>query len=196
MVTGVLPAWFSHSAKLSGYDYPDARIGAVTLYMPLGELPARSCYLPQRYAQVLGDIYLQLGLQRSFIENAQSSAPSMISIFEVEEKPANHQLRILVGRVGDDCATMLQQQLDTLRQQQGEVIYLDIPLSDPASHFAAEEARALGFFFGALMVDRRGCDHLRLQYFETHLAAPEHMVIASPEAQALLTFVLSDRSVT
>lgn len=195
VVTGVLPAWFSQRAKVSGYDHPHARIGAVTLYMPLGELPARTCYLPQRYAPVLSDIYQQLRLQRNFLDAAPSSLQSAMSVFEVEDKPANHQRRVLLQRVGGDCSSILQQQLAELRSQQGEVIYLDIPLSDPAGHFAVEEARALGFFFGALMVDRRGSDHLRLQYYETQRAAPEHMIIASPEAQALLEFVLNDREV-
>lgn len=34
-VTGVPPAWFSQSAKVAGYDYPDARIGAMALLMPV-----------------------------------------------------------------------------------------------------------------------------------------------------------------
>lgn len=193
VVTGVLPAWFSHRAKVSGYDYPDARIGAVTLYMPLADLPTRACYLPHRYAQVLNAIYQNLGLPRNFIEVAQPAARPETSVFEVEEKPANLQRRILLTRIGDDCGALLQQQLAELGRRQEEVAYLDIPLSDPGGYFAVEEARALGFFFGALMVDRRGCDHLRLQYFDAKRAAPEHMVIASPEAQSLLEFVLNDR---
>ena len=57
VVTGVLPAWFSSNASISGYDYPDTRIGAVTLFMPLAALPKRVCYLPAIYRQVLQQLY-------------------------------------------------------------------------------------------------------------------------------------------
>jgi hypothetical protein len=56
VVTGVLPAWFSKGASISGYGYPDTCIGAVTLFMPLAAPPKRVCYLPASYRQILEPI--------------------------------------------------------------------------------------------------------------------------------------------
>jgi hypothetical protein len=192
VVTGALPAWFAKNAKVEGYDYPDARIGAVTLFMPLAPLPTRVCYVPGVYAQVLNSIYDKLALNRSFVAEGSAAPAPARSVFSIEEKPDNAQLRIVLERTGSDFLDALDQAMVQLNREEYEVIYLDIPLNDPATNYAVAQARGRGFFFGALMVDRRGCDRLRLQNYDCALAAPEAMVVASDEARLLLDYILAD----
>jgi hypothetical protein len=192
IVTGVLPAWFSRRARVAGYDYPDARIGAVTLYMPLGSLPRRVCYLPPCYESVLSELYARLSLQRDFLARSDAYRLPATSRVALEQKTSNLQYRILLEQTGADLPDLLQQYVSQSLQKNIEVVYLDVPLSDPAAPVAVEAAREQGFCFGALMVDRRGCDRLRLQRYEQHLAAPEQMIVSSPDARALLDYVLRD----
>jgi len=194
VVTGVLPAWFSKEASVSGYDYPDARIGAVCLYMPLAGLPARTCYLPEPYADVLAGIYRQLHASRDLQSCPEVSAVPVNSTCSSEDKPLNGQRRLLLERTGRDFDELLSRHVgECFERGEREVLYLDIPLSDPGCEQAVRVARQQGLFFGALMVDRRGCDRLRMQRFDARLAAPEHMVVATDEARALLEFVLQDQ---
>jgi GNAT superfamily N-acetyltransferase len=193
VVTGILPAWFSKEAKVSGYDYPDVRIGAVTLFMPLGVLPERSVYIPERYVAVLTDIYSRLALPRHVLPCSQSEVLPPATDSRLEVKPSNGQYRVLLESVGADLATVITTAISSAAQEGLEVSYVDIPLNDPRVDFAVEQVRSQGFFFGALMVDRRGCDRLRMQRFEAGVAAPEQIVIGSVEAADLLAFVLNDR---
>jgi len=189
VVTGVLPAWFSERAKVAGYGYPDARIGAVCLYMPLAPLPARSCYLPHPYAGELRRIYGELGADRRLIASPDPVTEPAVTTLEIEDKPANSQRRVLVHRCGVDFAGALEA---TLRNTPRAVTYLDLPLWDAAVGRATACAREQGFRFGALMVDRRGGDRLRLQSYDSGIAAPGAMVLASDSARRLLDFVLAD----
>lgn len=192
-VTGVLPAWFSGKANVAGYDYPAGRIGAVTLFMPLGSLPTRASYLPEIYAPVLNSIYASLAIKRSLVTVDDEALAPARSIFSVDEKFDNAQLRIVFEQTGDDFHAVLARVMAEFQRKKFEVIYLDISLNDPASNLAVSKARAQGFFFGALMVDRCGSDKLRLQSYDCNLANPEAMVISSEEAKSLLEYVLADQ---
>ena len=193
VVTGVLPAWFSRQARVTGYDYPDARIGAVCLYMPLGALPARTVYLPAPYAQVLRGIYAELPAERDLQDCTETVQFPACTVLSLEDKPRNGQRRVLLERTGSDFDSVLAELLHDCDEAGREVIYLDIPLADPGCERAVQVARAQGMFFGALMVDRRGCDRLRMQRYDDILAAPDYMVLATPQARALLDFVQVDR---
>lgn len=195
VVTGVLPAWFTERAQVDGYPYPPGkRIGAVTLYLPMGQLPQRACYLPARYASVLSDIYQRLDAPRELLA-ASAVAPEVpTSACELECKTANRQLRLVVSQIGSDIGQRVRQ-LVVNRGADNEVLYLDLPLADAAIDVAVNCAVEAGFFYGALMVDRCGGDRLRLQYYDPELAAPGAMVIASAEGRALRDLiVLESRS--
>lgn len=193
VVTGVLPAWFNRNARVAGYDYPDARIGAVALYMPLASGPARTCYLPADYEAILRKIYGELSLERFLKPCLEEGVLPAHTSSTLDLKPANRQLRLVVDRIGEDFPAVISRQLQRVSTDQYEVLYLDLPLSDAAVNRATVEARDRGFFFGALMIERRGGDRLRLQFYGPASAAAGHMVLASPQAEELLAFVMADQ---
>lgn len=193
VVTGLLPAWFSKRAKVAGYAYPDARIGAVTLLMPLAVFPDRRIYLPAQYHQVLSWLCARLPMSRHIEPAETSPAPSERSRISCDLGVQNLQRKLLLQTIGDDLESVLADHLVQSAAMGEEVVYLDIPLATAASGYAATCANKLGFFFGALMVERGGTDRLRMQRYIKTLAAPRHMVVASVEAQELLEFVLTDQ---
>jgi hypothetical protein len=195
VVTGILPGWFSRKVKASGYEYPDARIGSVLLYMPLAPLPKRANYIPEIYSDVLSDTYARLGLDRDLkVADRKAFLPAKTSYF-VDSKMANKHLRVVIERIGMDLIDVVRQLLPRSAPPEYEVVYLDLPLSDPAVGYAVENARQLRFFYGALMIERCGSDWLRLQRYDRHLVAPEAMKIASEVGVNLLSFILSDSQV-
>lgn len=193
-VTGILPAWFSRRTRVSGYDYPDARIGAVSLLMPLDAFPGRSVYLPSSYAAILTDLYGHLPLEREFSPLFQESAARGDTQMQSSSVPMNQQRRLFVQRAGSDFAARLQSELASAAAEEEEVCYLDIAMSDPGIDFTVATARSEGFFFGGLLVERGGTDRLRLQRYAAGLAAPQHMVLASDEATWLMQVVLDDQA--
>ncbi len=196
VVTGILPGYFYRKANIAGYDYPDARIGAVAIYMPLASLPTRVCYLPDIYDDVLRATYQRLDINRKLINEDNTIPIPSTTCFGIDAKSANKHLRIMIQRIGADLSKAIQKYLIPNNSERYEVTYLDIPLCDPAAAYAVKQARELGFFYGALMVDRRGSDQLRLQRYDETLVAPEAMVIASADGRALLNFILSDSKTT
>lgn len=193
VVTGILPAWFSRKAKAAGYDFPDARIGAVTLLMPLSELPKRRVFLPSRYEAILGSLYGSFPFERECVPAVAQVPPASYTVLQCDTGALNLQRRLTVQQVGRDLEVILSMQLEQSAANDEEVVYLDIPLCEPLAEYAAQCANRLGFFFGAIMIERDSTDRLRLQRYVKKLAAPEHMVVASMEAQELLAFVLSDQ---
>lgn len=73
-----------------------------------------------------------------------------------------------------------------------EVSYIDLPLDNPNIDLAVEISRKQGFFFGGLLVERCGCDRLRLQKVQPELFDPAGLSIASERGGELLKFILGD----
>ena len=116
------------------------------------------------------------------------------SVLRIDDKPANAQIRIILDGTGVDLGRLLEQTLNSALERGREVIYLDVSLADPAVDAAVEIARNNGFFFGALLVDRLGCDRLRLQCYDPAVAAPNSMVVATEQGQALLDYIVEDQA--
>lgn len=193
VVTGVLPAWFSRSARVDGYPYPAGRrIGAVCLYMPLAALPDRRVILPSAYADLLAGIYRRLPAERELLAAGAAPLRPGPSQLRRDDKPGNGLRRLVVDSAGADLPRQIEE-LAASGSSGIEVQLLDLSLSDERIDHAVRLARRAGFCFGALMVDRCGTDYLRLQRYDDSLVSPEAMVIASPEAQALLEQVLLER---
>jgi len=193
VVTGILPAWFSRHARIEGYDYPDVRIGAVTLFMPLGSMRSRACYLPPCYENVLRELYGDLALERTLVvSDASAVCGEYTTHYRSEAKRQNAQVRIVLERIGSDVAERLADCKRMFEDGTNEVMYIDVPLGDPVGATAVVAARALGFFFGALMIDRCGDDHLRMQHYHQKSVATDAMVLASEKTKALLEFIVAD----
>ncbi len=193
VTTGVLPAWFGRHANVTGYQYPDVRRGAVSLYMPIVEAPLRRVYLPGSYAETLHAIYSEVPVPRDFGQPLPSTAPAEKGRYTALEQAGNQQCRIIVHEAGADLPALLLKHRSACDQRACEVIYVELPLGDASIEYAVACARDAGFFYGNLLIERRNTDFLRLQYYPESLAAPDAMALHGERTLALSDFVQADR---
>jgi hypothetical protein len=91
--------------------------------------------------------------------------------------------------VGRRLAEETRRQLDA----GAEVVYLNLPLNQPATPHACEEAVKQGYFFsGVGPLFAPDGDALRLQFLSVPLDL-SLLIVHSPLARALLEFVAADR---
>ena len=191
--TGVLPAWFGRHARVTGYQYPDVRRGAVSLYMAIVPAPQRRVYLPGAYAQTLTGIYSGVAVPRTF-EQAPSTAnlPAQ-GQYETLDHPGNQQRRVIVHQAGEDLAGLAAAHRQACDEGNYEVLYMELALNDAAVEYAVSQARSAGLFYGNLLIERRDTDYLRLQYYPENVAAPAAMALYGKQTIALSEFVQADR---
>ncbi|GMU53348.1 MAG: hypothetical protein AMXMBFR33_24940 [Candidatus Xenobia bacterium] len=163
------------------------RTSCVLYVQYLSRPPARPVYLPDRYRELLLQLYDRLGDQ---VSPQDASALAGEGALTVELKPCFQTGRIRVTRPGEDSPTALAQALRDLCQLgQAQAVYLELPLDDPATPELTLRARELGFFFSALGPQ----DWLRLQW----VAQPVDMgalKLNSDQTRALRDFIQADRS--
>ncbi|MCE7870909.1 hypothetical protein DYH09_11080 [bacterium CPR1] len=164
------------------------RTSCVLYVQNLTRPPARPVYLPDRYRDLLLQLYGHLGDHQ--VNAQEASAFSGAGALTVELKPYFQTGRIRVTRSGEDSPTALSQALRDLCQLgQAQAVYLELSLGDPATPELTLRARELGFFFSALGPQ----DWLRLQW----IAQPVDLgalKLNSDQAKALRDFIQADRS--
>ena len=71
-------------------------------------------------------------------------------------------------------------------------IYVDLPLSHPASCDAGDSLEELGFFFGCIIPEAREGDVLRLQYLNNVEIIPNDVHTASDFGRELLETIFQE----
>ena len=171
----------------------EGRRGSVALfYMKANAEPARVVYPPAVYQEITWRIIEHNGLRRT-IENIPS--PEMPSSSQVSAKVRHdHNLAFLrVEEPGADLAELVRVRLRELCLHHVDCIYVDLPLSYPATGQAGAWLMDLGFFLGGIIPEAyRGAtdgDVLRLQYLNNVEINPEDVQAASDFGCVLLEMV-------
>lgn len=193
VVTGLFPAHFNRNATVSGFDRPECRIGSVFLYQPLRETPLRSVYLPSDYRDVLSGLYDRLSINRTLnCAPAPSGMPTSSFTSQIAGQD-NGDRRLIVNRIGSDVLDVFADLHEPGAGGVCEVSYIDLPLNDPCIEHGVAMARKCGYFFGALVVERRGTDWLRMQYYAPENVSYSTMVIYSQHGEDVLRFIRQDQ---
>jgi hypothetical protein len=98
-----------------------------------------------------------------------------------------------VAEYGADLVSQVEYRLRELRTRHIDCIYIDLPLSDPATPQYCASLEMLGFFFGAIIPEHAGGDILRLQYLNNVDVRVGEIVTASEFGRELLDYVLRGR---
>jgi len=75
-----------------------------------------------------------------------------------------------------------------------DCIYLDLPLSNPATQRSCANLEMLGFSFGGIIPELYDGDVLRLQYLNNVEVNPETIQVASDFGKELLDYVIKART--
>ena len=159
---GYIPASVSYKQISEGGE---GRRGSVALfYMRVRDEPEREIYPPAPYLEAVRRVVEQNGLRR-MVGEVQGAAlhPSRMSV-EVRQ---DHNLAFLrVEEPGADLEELVHGHLRDLSLHRVDCVYVDLPLSHPATQRSAAGLQNLGVFFGGIIPEAHpgGGDVLRLQY--------------------------------
>jgi serine/threonine-protein kinase RsbW len=168
------------------------RIPSIMLYLPLGEAPARTAYVPERYREVASDIYSRIGLERQLVE-ADADLSDEPTRLRLVLETARSLTRIVVERAVRDLVFEVSKVLQEVASSDAQIVHLDLRLSDPSTPRSVELLRGLGFFFGGILPELRDGDVIRLQSAREEPRDRSGIEVFSEVGERLLDFVLDDR---
>ncbi|CAN5680370.1 hypothetical protein BH20ACT12_BH20ACT12_00250 [soil metagenome] len=159
---GYIPA--SVSYKQIGEEREGRRGSVALFYMRVKDEPEREIYPPAPYLEAVRRVVEYNGLRRVLGEASDPALhPSRMSV-EVRQ---DHNLAFVrIDEPGADLEALVRSHLRDLSLHRVDCVYVDLPLSHPATAGAAAGLENLGVFFGGIIPEAHpgGGDVLRLQY--------------------------------
>ncbi len=191
--TGILLA---HAPQTLSYrqiqEQQTQRITTVLFYLRTNDEPERTVYPPFHHKSMVARIF-EYGHFRRKIE--RPSAREALNIGESAQIDVNVNVDFGIGvlrvaRWGADIQDLIRVRLRELCLSRLDVIFVDLPLSDPATSAFCAPIEALGFFFAGVVPELAGGDVLRLQYLNNVSVDPSKVVVVSDFAKELFKYVL------
>src|SRR5919107_1195393 len=159
---GYIPA--SVSYKQIGDERADRRGSVALFYMRVRDEPEPEIYPPPPYLEEIRRVVEHNGLRRTIGEFPDPTLQHSLMSVEVHQ---DHNLAFLrVEEPGADLEELVHRHLRDLSLHRVDCVYVDLPLSDPATQRTAAGLENLGVFFGGVIPEAHpvGGDVLRLQY--------------------------------
>jgi serine/threonine-protein kinase RsbW len=191
---GYIPS--SVSYKEISEDKEGQRGSVALFYMRVNTEPKRDAYPPVAYREGAQQVIEHNGLPRS-IKNASDVEISNSSQVSVNVRQDHNLAFLRVEEPGADLAEVVRLRLRELCLHHIDCIYLDLPLSHPATAQAGDGLRDLGFFFGCIIPEAHGGDIggdvLRLQYLNNIEIKASDVHTASDFGGELLGLIFRQR---
>lgn len=189
---GLLLGASPQEVAMAGFDADEqGRRSLVSMVIPLAGGPPRTSYLPEHLIPTYLDLAERLGLQREAVAN--DVHPDGTSQFHISSQMAAGRARVALQRLAPDALQRIAQEVNSLETQRLGVIYLDIPLSDPAAARAIRIAEERQFFWAALLPDARpDGDVLRMQRLAPVPIDFSHIQTITDHGAAMVEFILSE----
>jgi len=168
----------------------EQRQAVVLMYNRLNREPDRVVYPPYQHRTVIGKIYEHGGFRRT-PGDAAANPGDADALTHLEIK-ANHDMGLAFFRVlqyGNDFQDCVRYHLLEMRRQRMDCIFLDLPLSAPATASSCAAAEILGFFFAGIVPELDHGDVLRLQYLNNVKIDPAQTVVVSDFGKELFAYV-------
>ena len=178
-----------HFLGLSG-EQPQ-RISCLLYYLHLGEPEKRNVCVPSQHKPIVEEIYRNLGFPVEFREERVPEGKGSCSV-RVDSGAAKAIVK--VERVGTDTAHAVRHARRELTEHShAEVVFIEMPLNDPATPYAVEALEEYGFSFAGIAPHfSKSGDVLRLVYL-TQPLDQEHIVTYEDFAGRLVKYALSEQ---
>ncbi len=191
---GYIPA--SVSYRQIGEEREGRRGSVALFYMRVSDEPEREIFPPVPYLEEVRRVVEHNGLRR-VISGVPGPAlqPSRMSV-EVRQ---DHNLAFVrVDEPGPDLTESVHRHLRDLCLHRVDCVYVDLPLSHPATPDAAAGLEGLGVFFGGIIPEAHagGGDVLRLQYLNNVEVRAGDVSTASDFGEELLNLIFRQDSPT
>jgi anti-sigma regulatory factor (Ser/Thr protein kinase)/RimJ/RimL family protein N-acetyltransferase len=171
-------------------EAPEQRQAVVLMYNRLNREPDRMVYPPYQHRTVIGKIYENGGFNRTF-GDVSETRDGMAGLSHVEIN-ASHDLGMAFFKLikyGADFQDCVRYHLRDMCLQKIDCIFLDLPLSNPATAQSCAAAEILGFFFAGMIPELDNGDFLRLQYLNNVKIDPSKTVVVSDFGKYLFDYI-------
>jgi serine/threonine-protein kinase RsbW len=192
--TGFLLGYIPPSVayKDIGEDRAGRRGSVALFYMRANEEPEREIHPPGRFQDAVGRVVEHNGLRREVVEVTDCTLPTASRVHLRVRR--DHNLALLrVLEPGEDLPGLVRVRLRELCLHRLDVIYVDLPLSHPATQACGARLEELGFFFGGLLPELMDGDVLRLQYLNNVEIERGDVSTASDFGEELLELIFEQR---
>ena len=169
---------------------------AVLFYTRLNEEPWRDVYPPFHHQTIVRRIYERNSLRRNIMNALDVKVPADIpssSQVDVRVQTDASRAFMLVAQYGADLEELVKFRLRELCLRKIDCIYIDLPLSHPATPKFCASLEMLGFFFAGVIPEMLNGDVLRLQYLNNVDVDLENAQITSDFGKELLDYVTKAR---
>ena len=180
---GYIPATVSY--KQIGEDREGRRGSVALFYMRVSDEPEREIHPPAAYREEIQAVIEHNGLRRVIADTVEPQIPSL-SRMSVEVRRDHNLAFVRIEEPGTDLAELVGGHLRDLSLHRVDCVYVDLPLSHPATRRAG--LNNLGIFFGGIIPEAHaaGGDVLRLQYLNNVEVEPGDVSTASDFGHELL----------
>ena len=169
------------------------RQAAILFYTRFNEEPRRDIYPPFHHQAIIRRIYEKNDLRRTIMNALDIKEPAQIlpaSRVDVRVKTEASRAFMLIVQYGSDLEELVKYRLRELCLQKIDCIFIDLPLSHPATPKFCASLEMLGFFFAGIIPEMSDGDVLRLQYLNNVDIAIESTQIASDFGKELFSYVM------
>src|SRR5215204_5733217 len=184
---GYIPA--SVSYKQIGEEREGRRGSVALFYMRVQDEPEREIFPPVNYLEEVTRVVEHNGLRRVI---GEVSGPALQhSLLSVEVRQDHNLAFVRIKEAGSDLPDLVHGHLRDLSLHRVDCVYVDLPLSHPATPGAASGLRDLGLFFGGIIPESHaeGGDVLRLQYLNNVEIRAGDISTASDFGEELLDLI-------
>ena len=186
---GYIPATVDY--RQIGVSEANHRGSVALFYMRSNQEPERAVYPPPACRDLVLRVVEHNGLRRTFGDDAE--APTVPSQMSVDVRQDHNQAFLRVAEPGTDLREVIRVRLRELCLHRVDCVYVDLPLSHPATLHAGAGLEKLGFFFGGIIPELREGDILRLQYLNNVEVEPADVRTASDFGQELLGLIFRQK---
>src|SRR5829696_3521992 len=189
---GYIPA--SVSYKQIGDERADRRGSVALFYMRVRDEPEREIYPPMPYLEQVRRVVEHNGLRRTVGEVPDPTLQHSVMSVEVRQ---DYNLAFLrVEEPGADLEELVHRHLRDLSLHRVDCVYVDLPLSHPATQRSAAGLNNLGVFFGGIIPEAHvgGGDVLRLQYLNNVEIEAGDVSTASDFGEELLGLIFKQNT--
>lgn len=195
--TGILlayvPEGFTFKKIKDGEAPASERQTAVLFYNPLHRGSGRTIYPPLRHKPMIERIFAWVGIERTSADAPPTLALPEHARIDVEVVAALGQADISVLTFGQDLLKRVEDQLEEFKLSHFDLIYVDLPLADPAAQAAVPELERLGFFFAGIYPEKHADgDLLRLQFLNNIRIDPSKIHTVSEMGKDMLDYVMAE----
>ena len=177
---------------LSDQEEGGENVSVIVGYTRLGPEPWREVYAPLRHETMIREIYEHGGFNRSVLAaGAPDSTPrpdhSLVDVKYLSDMKSTF-LRVL--SFGHDFEHLLRVRLREFCLGRYDCIYVDLPLSDPATRHNCAAVENMGFFFSGIIPELHDGDFLRFQYLNNITIDPRNVVTVTEFGRRLFDYVV------